>query len=193
MGLYRRWQAKLHEDPPLPPLPQGLHHNLHAKGGLMTGKWQQAGVPHRGWLCVDIEDLGEPSMTCEMCEVQEIRFVHHMEHPDYPDALQCGCICAGHMEQDSARAQERETRLRNAARRKGKWLARDWRRSGHGHPYLNAAGYNVVVFPRGPAWGFRVLNRETDDTLVARKPYATEDAAKLRAFDAIEWMRSRGR
>lgn len=24
------------------------------------GKWSQARVAHRGWQCVDIEDLGEP-------------------------------------------------------------------------------------------------------------------------------------
>ena len=22
------------------------------------GKWSKTGVPHRGWICVDIEDLG---------------------------------------------------------------------------------------------------------------------------------------
>ena len=25
-----------------------------------TGKWIQPGVPHKGWVCVDIEDLGAP-------------------------------------------------------------------------------------------------------------------------------------
>ena len=29
-----------------------------------TGKWRQQGVPHRGWTCIDIEDLGEPAHTC---------------------------------------------------------------------------------------------------------------------------------
>jgi hypothetical protein len=43
------------------------------------GKWSQPGVPHKGWVCVDIEDLGEPSLTCEMCESQNIRYVHYME------------------------------------------------------------------------------------------------------------------
>jgi len=62
-----------------------------------TGKWSQAGVPHRGWTCVDIDDLGEPSATCEMCETQEIRYVHrdlaarrrHMTtpRPSLPTAL----------------------------------------------------------------------------------------------------------
>lgn len=43
------------------------------------GKWSAAGVPHRGWHCVDIEDLGEPQAECEMCESQTIRYVHHIE------------------------------------------------------------------------------------------------------------------
>jgi hypothetical protein len=42
----------------------------------MVGKWSQAGVPHRGWSCVGVEDLGAPEATCEMCETQKIRYVH---------------------------------------------------------------------------------------------------------------------
>src|SRR5262249_44444099 len=77
----------------------------HVKG---TGKWRQPGVPHRGWECTGIEDLGACAITCEMCEVQLIRYVHEMRHPDYPDALNVGCICAGHMEEDLVGARERE-------------------------------------------------------------------------------------
>jgi len=83
--------------------------------------------------------------------------------------------------------------MRAKAKRKDKWLDRKWRTSAAGNAYLNEGGYNVVVYQRGDVWGFRVLNRETDDELTARKPYLTETAAMLRAFDAIEWMRSRGR
>jgi hypothetical protein len=36
----------------------------------MTGKWALPGVPHKGWTCASIDDLGEPSHVCEMCEVQ---------------------------------------------------------------------------------------------------------------------------
>jgi hypothetical protein len=38
-----------------------------------TGKWAQPGVPHRGWTCINVEDLGEPLHTCEMCEVMVVR------------------------------------------------------------------------------------------------------------------------
>ena len=97
-----------------------------------TGKWSQPGVPHKGWTCIDIEDLGEPSATCEMCETQEVRYVHHMQHPHYPDILGCGCVCAGHMEGDYEGARQREQVLRNANARRRKWLTRDWRVSRNG-------------------------------------------------------------
>lgn len=159
----------------------------------MTGKWSQPGVPHKGWSCVDIEDLGEPSATCEMCETQEIRYVHHMEHANYPQVLACGCVCAGHMEDNYEGAQQREKGMRNANSRKRRWLTRDWRISRGGNPFLNADGYNVVVYPAGSrGWNFRVKNRSTDKGVASRQPLITQDAAKLRAFDAIVWMKQRG-
>ncbi|ASD26541.1 MULTISPECIES: hypothetical protein [Brevundimonas] len=163
-----------------------------------TGKWAQAGVPHKGWSCVDIEDLGEPAVTCEMCETQEIRFVHHMTHPNYPGELGVGCVCAGRMEENYDAARQRETTARNQAGRKRKWLSRTWRVSFSGNEFLNTDGYNIVVFqqssgPQRGSWTFRVTNRGTLDSLQARKPYPSSDAAKLRAFDAMIWMKERGR
>jgi hypothetical protein len=159
-----------------------------------TGKWCQAGVPHKGWTCVDFEDLGEPSAVCEMCESQEIRYVHYMEHPDYPTPLGCGCICAGRMEGDYEGARKREASLHSAAGRRQRWLSRKWRTSGKGNPYLNVDGYNIVIFPRADtSWGFRVTNRETEDTIQSRQPYRSADAAKLRSFDAMIWLKERGR
>jgi hypothetical protein len=167
-------------------------------GARGTGKWGQPGVPHKGWTCIDIEDLGELSEVCAMCEIQEIRYVHHMRHPSYPDVLGCGCICAGRMEEDYAGAYAREKSLRNAAGRRRRWLDRAWQLSAKGNPYINANGYRVVVFPlTGPSevgnWGFRVTNRSTEDFIQSRKPYPSTDSAKLRAFDAIIWMQQRGR
>jgi len=157
-----------------------------------TGKWSCAGVPHKGWACVDIEDLGDPSATCEMCETQEIRYVHHMQHPNYPEVLGCGCVCAGHMEGDYEGARQREKALRNSSSRRRRWLTRDWRTSRNGNPYINADGYNIVVFPAGAGWGFRVTNRLTDRGLASRRVLESVDAAKLRSFDAMVWLKERG-
>ena len=141
---------------------------------------------------MDIEDLGEPSATCEMCEAQEIRYVHHMERPSYPQTLGCGCVCAGHMEDDYKGARDREKTMRNAGARRQRWLTRDWRTSRNGNPFLNADGYNIVVYPAGRAWSFRVTNRESSEAVSSRLPLPSLDVAKLRAFDAMIWMKQRG-
>ena len=92
----------------------------------MAGKWSIPGVPHKGWTCTSVEDLGAPDEVCEMCETQDIRYVHHMEHPNYPETLVVGCVCAEHMENDYEGPRRREKALRNAAQRKRRWLSRKW-------------------------------------------------------------------
>ena len=61
----------------------------------MSGsRWDQPGVPHKGWHCVDVVDLranGERAddtdyATCQMCGNEKIRYVHIMEHPDVEEA-----------------------------------------------------------------------------------------------------------
>ena len=51
----------------------------------MSGnRWDQPGVPHKGWHCVDVVDLradGESAdetdyATCQMCGNEKIRYVH---------------------------------------------------------------------------------------------------------------------
>jgi len=160
----------------------------------MRGKWAQPGVPHKGWTCIDITDLGEPSEICEMCETQEIRYVHYMTHPDWADTLGCGCVCAGNMEEDYQAAYRREQELRKKAGKKQRWLKRPWRISDKGNSYINIDGYygyNIVVYRTATnVWGFRVLFKLNNRRIVSKLPYPSEDAAKLRAYDAMEYMKT---
>lgn len=156
------------------------------------GKWSQAGVPHRGWSCIGVEDLEEPSALCEMCETQEIRYVHAMTYPDYADVLQVGCICAEKMEDDYVRPREREKALRSAAGRKKRWLSRRWRTSGHGNPYINTDGFNIAIYRNGDgSWGGRIKDRATNLSVLSRKRYPTEGAAKLAAFDGMIFLKTK--
>lgn len=171
----------------------------------MTGKWDRDDIPKGGWICIGIEDLGAPRETCEMCEMQEIRYVHSMEHSRYPETLRCGCICAGHMEENVERARKRETAFRSRASRKAGWLKRRWYRDGillrSGYRlteevYLNTDGYHIRIYPRlaSPGvFGFTIINRDTSYRLQAKQDYPSLDAAKLRAFDAMCWLQDRGR
>jgi hypothetical protein len=67
--------------------------------GKVNGLWRLPHVPHCGWTCVDIEDLGcGNTIRCEMCRAKHVRYVHLMAHPDYPfDGLRAGCVCAERM------------------------------------------------------------------------------------------------
>lgn len=100
------------------------------------GKWSEAGVPKKGWSCVGIEDLGEPSQLCEMCESVTIRYVQYMEPDQTTESLAVGCVCAEHMEEDYVRPKERERGLRSLAKRRKTWTERSWKRSAKGNDYI---------------------------------------------------------
>jgi hypothetical protein len=149
------------------------------------GKWSEPGVPHKDWRCVDIEDLGKPSGTCEMCETATIRYAHVMTHDDYPETLDCGCICAGNMEADLIGAKRRERDFKLLAQRRQRWLTRSWRTSWAGNEYLNTDGFNVVVFPRGKRWSSKVESRDDYRIRFAPETYDTSNEAKLGALEMI--------
>ena len=160
----------------------------------MSGRWDQSGIPHRGWRCVDVVDVRAGPRpedeigyaTCEMCGKEKIRFVHTMEHGEH-EPLDVGCICAEKMSEDYVTPRRWEQKLRNRAARRSKWLTRRWRVSAKGNEYLNVDGLNLVVFPktgRPGSWSYRIGGE------FAREAFDTEDAAKLTMFDAY-WELSR--
>jgi hypothetical protein len=158
---------------------------------LCRGKWSQAGVPHRGWICVEIEDLGKPQKKCEMCESQTIRYVHHMEHPDYAEILAVGCVCAGHMEGDLVGARVRDSAMQSRAGKRKRWVTRKWRISANGNPCIRADGFRVTVYKRRNGW--RATVSAEDNSLVrhSRKAYQSVNRAKLAAFDFITHVLSK--
>ena len=150
-----------------------------------TGKWREPGVPHRGWSCIGIEDLGEPDHVCEMCEVMPVRYIHAMEHPEYDDVLNVGCVCAGNMEQDYEGARQRERDFKKRQSRRKRWILREWRVSMSGNEFINTDGFNIVVFARGSSWSARVKRQDNGLQRFLQSRYPTADAAKLAAFDAM--------
>ncbi len=75
--------------------------------------WKQEDVPHSGWSCTGVSDLGAPVGICQMCGYQIIRYAHHMIHPGYR-SLTVGCVCAGRMEGDISEAKRREAEFKKA-------------------------------------------------------------------------------
>lgn len=89
--------------------------------------WKLDDVPHAGWNCVGIDDLGAPVGICELCGYQIIRYAHHMEHPKY-QSLVCGCVCAGKMEGSVEEAKRRESEFKNMQARSKGLYKKQWRK-----------------------------------------------------------------
>lgn len=140
--------------------------------------WDQSGIPHKGWYCVDVIDLGDPSEKCQMCGKEDIRYVHIMGHEDYGIELHVGCVCAEKMSGDYQGPREREKKLRNRAARKIKWLTRKWRVSAKGNHFLNIEDHNLSVFPtKYGKWGYRI------DSEFGKNYFKTQEEAKLALFN----------
>lgn len=164
---------------------------------IRRGKWSQAGVPHKGWLCISTRDLREEEeeyVTCEMCEAQTIRFVHTMRHPDYHEELDCGCDCAGYMEGNKKRAQERDSNMKRRAARRQKFPDRKgWRVSAKGNPHIKVEGFHCIVSNRGSGFTVGITAPWSTDPTWGKKKYKTLREAKEGCFDAIEYMKQSSR
>jgi hypothetical protein len=151
------------------------------------GKWSDPGVPHKGWSRIDTADLGSDQdnrRKCEMCEAMDIRYVHVMTHPDYDGELECGCVCAGHMEDDLQLARHREDGMQSIARRRSRFpQLKGWRVSMKGNPWMTYHDWHVVIFPKGRGYG-GLVERQGRKLFVQRM-CPTVDAAKLAAFDIL--------
>jgi len=147
--------------------------------------WKQEEVPHAGWSCVGVEDLGAPVGICEMCGYQIIRYAHHMEHPKY-HSLICGCVCAGRMEGDIAEAKRREAEFKNRQARRVNFFKRKWKRSHKGNDYLKIDHHVVVIYhvkDHKSLWKFSIDNE------FCRTTYATRERVLAAVFDTLENMR----
>ena len=148
------------------------------------GKWADAGVPHKGWTCVDIEDLGSASQICEMCEHQTIRFVHFMTHPNCTGELSCGCDCAARMEENYQAAEIRDKGMRNRAGRKKKWPnLQAWHTSQNGNLTIKKDGFRITVFKKGTEYKAVVSDSSETFKKFTRRAYPDEKSAQLASFE----------
>ncbi|MDI6027916.1 hypothetical protein QBK99_17135 [Corticibacterium sp. UT-5YL-CI-8] len=151
------------------------------------GKWSQAGVPKKGWICENVEDLGDERITCEMCETMPIRFVHYMVNPRYRDRLGCGEVCAGHMEGDLEKAASRDKVMKSFASRRKKFPARKrWYINQSGNWQLKEKGFRVTMFKRNSTW-HGVVARAGKSTFT-REGFADLNSAQMAAFDTLNFL-----
>jgi hypothetical protein len=85
--------------------------------GTDFGNWSRPGVPHKGWVCIDMLDMDDELITCQMCEFAEVRYVHVMQNPEWPNGdLWVGCHCAARMESNYQDAEKREAEFKARVR-----------------------------------------------------------------------------
>ncbi|MDE6940904.1 MAG: hypothetical protein K2P40_08195, partial [Lachnospiraceae bacterium] len=147
--------------------------------------WKSDDVPHDGWTCSGIEDLGAPVGICEMCGYQIIRYAHHMEHPRY-HSLTAGCVCAGRMEGDIEAAKRREADYKNRESRRASFFKKKWKHSKKGNEYLKTDGHVIVLCQlerTGNQWKYAI------DNTFCKTLYSNRDTAAAAVFDALEKMR----
>lgn len=120
--------------------------------------WDNKGILHKGWTCVEMIDLGEDAddmdfetrkselyEQCQMCNQEGIRYVHIMEHPAYDGQLRVGCVCAEKMENDYSTPRERENAMKNRHYRKMNFLKRDWQSRANGYLVLKYKGKYITI------------------------------------------------
>jgi hypothetical protein len=155
----------------------------------MARLWSEPGFPHLDWRFVGVDDLrpedGEDDYergTCEACGRDDLRFVDTLKHDDYPTEIKTGCECASKLEGNSTAAKIREKALSNRAKRRKKWLTRNWRVSANGNEYLTHKGYKLGVSPQGLKWKYWLINTSNSHIFGKSGRYDTADEAKLALF-----------
>lgn len=162
--------------------------------------WDKTGVPHKGWTCVDMIDLGEDAddmdfesrkeelyEQCEMCNQEGIRYVHIMEHPDFKGQLRVGCICAEKMEIDYTTPKKRENNLRNRYNRKINFLKQLWEIHANGNLVLKYKGkYITIMKNRHNSAEYGVVYKKIYTFTYNNRKITDIQTAKLVAFNIVD-------
>ena len=144
--------------------------------------WKRDDVPHEGWTCEAIYDLGEPVGICRMCGHQIIRYVHVMSHPQFARKIGAGCVCAGRMEGDVERARERENAFKNRQARLETFLKIPLKRSKNGNEYIKYKNEIITILRDKYKEGYyKSVYRNAYST-----PFSSKEAALTDVFDKID-------
>ena len=133
-------------------------------------EWSRIGVPHKGWRCIDVLDLGEDAenieeidyQQCEMCGNEKIRYVHVMKHTEYQEILHVGCVCAEKMSGDYENPRKREKTLRNKAIRRRNFNRVEWKFNASKKTYSKKykGEYITILESKYGNWGVFFSNQK---------------------------------
>lgn len=155
-------------------------------------RWDNPGIPHKGWTLVDCIDIAEDLCgddeiqyeTCEMCYNEKIRYVHILTHPDYQGEIRVGCDCACKMTEDYVTHPDDERRLRNRAVRRMNFLKQEWYISRNGNKVLKYKGEYITAVQKCGRYSCVYNNQWTNN--YRGKSIMDLETLKLAAFDAFD-------
>lgn len=150
-----------------------------------TNLWEDPSVPKKGWVCVDVIDLGRPAGECGMCGKEDIRYVHIMRHENH-QSIGAGCVCAGKMESSPEAAKERENSLKNKINRFKTFSVTEFKTSAKGNLYTKYKDTRITFMQtkKDGSWNY-VENGEFSPC------FKTLDDAKRAAFEKIDSGRAK--
>lgn len=161
--------------------------------------WDQEGIPHKGWRCIEMIDLGEDLNeldaderkdyyeSCEMCNQEGVRYIHVMEHPNYNSQLRVGYKCAEKMEDDYVKPKNRENQLKNKYNRLRNFLKKDWKVNDKGNYSLKYKTHSITIMPSKFNVGeFGIIFKKESSWNHNGKKIKSLHEAKLLAFGLID-------
>lgn len=162
----------------------------------MPNFWNQHGVPHKGWVLMDVLDVREEGQSegetdyesCQMCGNEKIRFVHIVSHAEVVEDFRVGCICAEKMTSDYLNPKKREKELRNRASRRANWVKKEWKVSRHNNYFIKIEGRLLIIFKDAKSNKYKVKI----DEVYGIKTFQSVNEAKYAAFNGIEHLKSKG-
>lgn len=83
----------------------------------MCTRWKNNGLPRKGWIVKDTEDMGDLIETCDWCGT-DIRYVHWIYHEEIEQTTKCGIICAEALTEDYVTHRAKEKALKSLANKK---------------------------------------------------------------------------
>ena len=157
-------------------------------------RWSKEGIPHKGWECIDVIDLGEgvfegeaiPYESCEMCDQEKIRYIHILKHPNYCGEIHVGCDCASKMTDDYVSPPQRENDLRNRANRRRNFMKQSWRVKPETGNYVLRYKGDYITIVKNQYGGFGVVFKGIRQWNYCGNKILDFDTARIVAFNLFD-------
>jgi hypothetical protein len=160
-----------------------------------THIWDQKSLPHKGWDCINVEDLQEATHTCQMCGKEEIRHVFHLEHPE-GHSVAVGCECAGHLTEQYQRMRELNKQSQSLANKKKyhktkiekikqEWFEKDWYLQ-HGTMYRVSKDILGKIEKKRTGWKYKIQIYIAPFDILEESFSMFEEQAKTKIEDYIK-------